>query len=456
MMNKHEPLVSPYVLPHETVYPCERLGEQYIRLVHPSGLTVLLCPKQMHTLSAALVVRYGARDGRFACGDRAAHRYPEGVAHYLEHQTFTREDGASVDGAFAALGVDVNAWTNYEKTAYILNAPTHAEQALELLLRFVLTPAFTEASVEKERGIIEQEIRMIEDDPWEALHRQTMRCLYPHHYITRGVCGSVRSIASITPKTLYDCHGAFYRPENMYLCVCGDMTRERLVKILDGVMPTICPRSGDAARSCVSGAYHHRMPMRALCRSYGNVSKPIFSIVWRDDTAPCEPFAREAYAARMDVLSELLFSRAGAFYNRLLEKELITNAYSYGATITEDVAYHEISGESDDPEAVYRLYWETLQQARREHFTAVDFERNRRVCYATFIADFDDTEEIADLLVAAEGDGVGAFDRLAVIDTLTLSEIDALFDASFDRKHTALSVLLPQEHSAMIKGDTTL
>lgn len=430
------------------ILTCERLDEQYVRLRHSSGLTVLISPKRMHTISAALVVRYGAMDTRFALDDAPMRTYPRGVAHYLEHQLFDRGDGTSVDSAFAALGVDVNAWTNYERTAYVMNASENVYKALELLLRFVYMPAFGEASVEKERGIIEQEIRMVEDDPWELLHRQTVRNLYPHHPIIHGICGSVDSIAHITAQTLYDAHTAFYRPENMYLTVCGDVCEDEVMRTVDAVLASACQSSHRVTRG-VRGAYDSRKRVLPVCRSHATVSKPIFTIAWRDDHAPLHPAEREAYAVKMDLISELLFSRAGAFYNRLVDRDLITNAYSYGMTVTGSVAYHAISGESDDVEAVYDLYRQMLRDVHQNGFAAADLERNRRVCYATFVSDFDDTDDICDLMLAAEGDGVGAFDRLGVIDTLQPQDITALFASSFDEQHTTLSVLYPNEQGAM-------
>ena len=430
------------------ILTCERLGEQYVRLRHSSGLTVLVCPKRMHTVSAALVVRYGAMDTRFALDDAPMRTDPRGVAHYLEHQLFDRGDGTSVDSAFAALGVDVNAWTNHERTAYVMNASENVYEALELLLRFVYMPTFCDASVEKERGIIEQEIRMVEDDPWELLHRQTVRNLYPHHPITHGICGSVDSISHITAQTLYAAHQAFYRPENMYLTICGDVREDEVMRTVDAVLSSERHAPHRVKRG-VRGTYDLRKHVLPLCRSHAAVSKPIFTIAWRDDHAPTDPAAREAYAVKMDVISELLFSRAGAFYNRLVDQDLITHAYSYGMTITEKVAYHAISGESDHPEAVYDLYKQTLRDVHENGFAAADLERNRRVCYATFVSDFDDTDDICDLMLAAEGDGVGAFDRLGVIDALQPQDIAALLTSSFDEQHTTLSVLVPNEQDAI-------
>ena len=427
-------------------YHCERLGERYVRFRHASGLCVLMLPKQMHTLSAMLVVRYGAQDDRFAINGSPFHRYPGGVAHYLEHQLFTAEDGGTVDEFFSSRGAEVNAWTNWERTAYTVNATENVEEVLEMLLRFVTSPVFTDESVKKEQGIIAQEIRMVEDDPWETLHRSAMSALYPHHPITKGICGTERSISRITPQTLYDCYRAFYRFENMYLTVCGDMTQEELCTILDRALPfDPDAKALPPVRRGTDGSYDSRIPVLRSKKQKAGVSMPIFEIVWRDDAYPRDAAARLQRSLCMDVLSELLFSRAGVLYNRLVEKELITTNYSYGYTTMQNAAYHAISGESEDPAQILQLYADTLEEFRKNGISDADFERNRRVAYAGFISGFDDTEEIADLLADAEQDGCGVFDRLRAIDALTPQMIRELLNEALDMTHTTLAVVYPRK-----------
>jgi predicted Zn-dependent peptidase len=422
---------------------CRRLGEKYQRIVHQSGLSVLVFPKEMQTMSAMVVVRYGAQDLRFGVDQKTPHTTPAGVAHYLEHQLFTREDEGTVDEQFSSLGAEINAWTDYEKTAYTVSTSDHALTVLERLLTFVTHPTFTERSVQKEQGIIAQEIRMVADDPWDTLHRRAMSALYPHHPTTQGICGSEKSISKITPGVLYDCYHAFYTPENMYFVVCGDVTTEEVMAVVDRVLPQ--KAAAPAVRRCNNGEYDKRMPVLRKKEGIAGVSKPIFEILWRDDLCPDEPTAHLAHAVAMDVLSEILFSRAGVFYNSLLDDGLITMTYSYGYTTMQGIAYHCVGGESDDPEAVLQRYFEIIDKIRKEGISYADFERNRRVAYAGFVSEFDDTEEIADVMVDSENEGVGVFDRLTMIEELTHAQLQSLFDKTFDARHTNLTVLYPED-----------
>ena len=431
--------------PTET-YICDRLGEQYTRFTHPSGLSVLVFPKQMHTVSVAVGVRYGAQDTRFALDNGCVRYYPEGVAHYLEHQLFTRPDGGTVDEEFSAMGADVNAWTNYEKTVYTAGAADHFDQVPEALLRFVMQPVFTEKSVQKERGIIAQEIRMVEDDPWEKLHRRTMSALFSHHPMQRGICGSETSISRITPQTLYNCYYAFYQPTNMYLVVCGATDADAVRRMVDRVMSELPRMDSRGVKRASQVDYDRRIPVLQKRVGRASVSKPIFQIAWRDDCYPSDPSERQRHMLCMDVISELLFSHAGVLYNRLVEENLITAAYSYGYTAMESCAYHTIGGESDDPEAVYRIYCEVLDEFRKNAISYEDFERNRRVAYAGYVGDFDDTDDIADLLLDAESDGYGCFERLHLIDTLSHRQVQELFLQVLDKEHTTLTVLAPYQN----------
>ncbi len=428
------------------IFRCETLGEYYVRCVHKSGLTVVVYPKRMHTLSASLVVHYGAQDTRFSLGSRPPHVYPNGVAHYLEHQLFTREDGSTVDEQFSALGAEVNAWTNHEKTAYTISTTENILPALRALLQFVTHPTFTEASVKKERGIISQEIRMIQDDPWDALYRRSMATMYPHHPLSLSVCGSERSIARITPEILYECYHAFYRPALMDLIVCGDITAEQVLSVADEVLTAPPTDSVSLPRRGTDGSYQTRIPVlhRSACRA--NVAKPIFQIAWRDDEFIADPSERIVHTLAMDMISEILFSRAGPLYNRLLEDHWITPMYSYGYTAMKHLAYHTVSGESDEPERVWHMYRHVLEEKRKIGLTEEEFERNRRVAYAAFVSNFDDTEDIVDLLVDEKDGGCDVFAPLRALNRLTFQAVDRLFRRVLGERGTSMAVAFPFEN----------
>ena len=213
------------------VYP--RLAEELYRVVLPNGLTVLIAPKPGFTRKLAyFAADFGAIHNVF-CLDGQDMVAPEGVAHYLEHKLFDIPGGRDITAEFAALGAVPNAFTSHDLTVYYFSCTEQFNAGLELLLEFVSTPYFTDESVQKEQGIIGQEISMDADTPESRVFQNLMKCMYRHHPVQVDVLGTVESIARITPQVLYDCHRAFYQPGNMLLCVVGDVDPEEVVRIAE-------------------------------------------------------------------------------------------------------------------------------------------------------------------------------------------------------------------------------
>ena len=206
------------------------------REVLENGLHVFVFPKPEFQKSYAFfATNYGGMDLRF-CLDGTWHDTPAGVAHYLEHKMFDTKEGNALQ-KLTANGASPNAFTSNAITGYYFECTEQFEENLKTLLSFVSVPYFTQESVDKEQGIIGQEIGMIEDDPDWKVFTNLMKGLYEHHPIRLSVAGSVESIARITPQTLYDCHKAFYDPANMVLCVAGNQDPERVCQIAREILP---------------------------------------------------------------------------------------------------------------------------------------------------------------------------------------------------------------------------
>ncbi len=426
-----------------------RLKEQYERVVHPSGLVVLHFPKDMVQSYALLTVRFGAQDVAFDINGKGV-RTPDGLAHFLEHKLFARPDGSDANELFSAVGAEANAWTTYDKTAYLFSTVEQTRAALSVLLDFVFHPYFTPENVARERGIIREEIAMGEDDPWQRLNEQTMRAMYRHHPLRHRICGTAASIERIDAEMLYECHRNFYRPDNMYLVTCG---RFDMAEIMAAVDTALADRPADTVRRQIGrridaesfGVAHRRVSSDA------DLSRSLFQIAVKDIAIPADPYDRLRRETAMNLLSEVLFSRASAFHNGLFERGLIAPGYSYGYSTTLGAAYHALAGETDDVEAVWQAYCETIERARREGLDNAEVERYRRVMYASFVSEFDFPEDVADLICEAEGNGVGLFDTLHAIDEITYDEVCGLLHDHFDECVTTLSVLYPREEKK-IKG----
>lgn len=418
----------------------ERLREHYYVTRHKSGLPIYVFPKKLTTAFAYFAVRYGSIDNSLSLdGEQAAHRVPAGVAHFLEHKLFENEDGSDAFESFAALGADANAYTSYEKTAYLFSCTEGFSEALNELLYFVLHPHFTEASVKKEQGIIAEEIKEYDDRPWDRCFQNLLCAMYHRNPVRENICGSIQSIQEITPQLLYDCHRSFYQPSNMALVVCGDVDRQAVLDAVDRHLP-----QAKEEKKIVRDTPCEPLEVKKDYVSQKmQVSKPLFSIGFKDSVLPDTPAERLRRDLSINLLCEILFSRAGEFYNDLFESGIITPSFAYGYSSTDRFAFTCISGESDEPKRVLTLLREYLQRVKQEGLDGDDFERCKRVMYADELRAYDSTEEIASRLLSFAFDGAELFSCPEVIQSIKKEELEALLPTLFCDRYTSLSVINP-------------
>lgn len=418
------------------------LHERYTCMQHASGLPIYVFPKKLTTAYAFLATRYGSIDTCFCTEPNGTPVFtPDGVAHFLEHKLFENEDGGDAFEHFAALGADANAYTSYNRTAYLFSCTENFEEALAELLHFVTHPHFTEQSVKKEQGIIAQEIRECEDNPWECGYQLMLEALYESHPVRKNICGTVASIAQITPQLLYDCHRLFYHPANMALVICGDVTPDTVLRTVNRVLPSRIPKA-PFFRAVPKEPPHVASPM--LC-VHMPVSKPIFCIGIKDPSVPSDPQARLRRDTAFSLLDEILFSRAGRFYNELFESGTVTPSFAGGYSSAEGFGFHCISGESDTPELVLQKLKAYLMRVCEEGIEQDAFERCRRVLYSDELRAYDSTEEIASRLLSFVFDDVEMFSYLSVLQSITKEELESLAKEAFREELFSLSVVRPLE-----------
>ena len=213
------------------------LDDSYYRIDHPSGLTILVMPKAGYSSAYALFgTKYGSIDTRFKRSDEADFtEVPEGIAHFLEHKLFESED-LDAFARYAKTGASANAYTSFERTCYLFSCAGDFKASLEILLDFVQSPYFTEQTVQKEQGIIGQEIRMYQDEPnWQVMFN-CLRALYKVHPVRIDIAGTIDSISHITADLLYRCYHTFYNLHNMALAVAGNVTVDEVLEVADRLL----------------------------------------------------------------------------------------------------------------------------------------------------------------------------------------------------------------------------
>lgn len=425
------------------------LGESYYEALHPSGLRILVCPKDMTTCFAALGVKYGSFDRD--PGD------PPGIAHFLEHKMFEAARGGDIETTFAALGAEVNAYTTYDKTVYLFSCTGEPSsdtfpRALRALLRMVRQLHITPASVRRERRIIREEIRMGADDPWEACTELLLRSLYRTHPIREDICGTERSIGRITERVLREAFRRHYDRGHMVLSVCGPITPEMVIETVDSCL-TI-GRSKTSAEVVASDRRIRREPsevyqgsairdMRAG-ETQGS-AKPVFAIGIKDTDIPTNPPGLLRRDISMNILAEMLFSCSEDLYNDLYERGLITPGVSYGSSVGRGFGYYDFTGESDDPEAVLGAFRTYVDKLTRQGLSHASFERSCRIQYADYVSNFDSTEGVGSLLLTYAMDGLSLRDRQAIAESISFEEIEALFHRTFRPGQYTLAVVYPPQ-----------
>lgn len=418
-------------------YPA--IGETRYTETLPNGLRLVVVPKPGHAASyAAFATEYGGSFRRFRTGEDWLDT-PAGIAHYLEHKMFDMPEGENALEILSANGAEPNAFTSSGMTCYHFESTRNFEENLEMLLRFVSTPYFTEESVEKEQGIIGQEIRMTEDSPGFEVYIHLMKLLYDHHPVREAVAGTVESIRQITPEVLHHCHRVFYHPSNMTLCVCGDVDPERVIAIAQSVLPSdpgIPPETDFGPPDLeIPTEKRHTMTME--------VSAPLFLIGAK--LPPAEngtSLLRQKLTAGL--VLRLLFGSSSDFYTEQYAAGNISRDFDYEIDYSSGTATIILGGESPDPEKVWNEVLKTIETNIRFGIRRTDLARIRKASIGARLRGLEDTESIA----LSQVDGVfGGYDPMQAVEILpsiTAEECDAFLREHLAPDHLVMSLVLPK------------
>ena len=417
----------------------ERIGEEVFRTTLPNGLPVYIVPKKDFLRKYALfATRYGGMDMRFE-KDGQWLDTPAGIAHYLEHKMFDTEDGNALQ-ELAKNGAEPNAFTSNAITCYYFDATDKFYESLEILLSFVSIPYFTDESVQKEQGIIGQEIGMIEDNPEWQVYKQLMQALYHTSPARTPVAGSVESISHITAQTLYDCHKAFYTPANMCLVVVGDVKPERIIAAANQILPA---KSGPLIRRDY-GAEEELTAAEHFVSAAMEVSMPTFLVGFK-----CPPQhggeEQHRFTAIGELACDVLMGESSPLYARLYAEGLINGSFGAAFDLLPGASYVYAGGDSKDPQAVAEAI---LAEARRLVSEGVDGDYYRRVVNANFGAALKALNSFESIAVSmAEGcfQGYDPYRFPEVYDSITVEDVLDFLRRNMTRDHMALSVITPKE-----------
>ena len=415
-----------------------RVGEEMYCERLENGLTVFVFPKAGFQKSYAFfATNYGGMDMRF-CLDGAWHDTPAGVAHYLEHKMFDTEDGNALQD-LAAQGASPNAFTSSAITGYYFDCTEHFRENLRILLSFVSVPYFTKESVDKEQGIIGQEIGMIEDDPDFKLFMNLMEALFVSHPIRVSVAGSVESISHITAETLYACHKAFYDPANMVLCVAADEDPETICAIAREILPKT---PGPIAEKDYGPAEPVTVAKDRVEQEM-EVAAPIFQLGYKGDV-PEKGQAGLKQELVAELAVEALLGNSSPLYARLYKEGLINQSFAYGYEAYPGCAFLYAGGDGKDPEAVRDAVFAEAQRLGREGIDEKLWERLRKGCYGSKVRSLNSFENLCVSQAQSFFQGCDYLTFAELYDAVTKEEAEALIRAWVVPERTALSVIRPK------------
>ncbi len=410
------------------------LDETLCSEILPNGLQVLVVPKAGFTKKMAyFVTDFGSIHTHFRF-EGQDHQVPAGVAHYLEHKLFDLP-GRDVSGEFAALGAAVNAFTGYDMTAYYFSTTENFHSCLRLLLEFVSTPFFTEEGVERERGIIDQEIGMNADDPTMRVFELLTEAMFDHP-IRQPILGTQEDIRKITPEILQLCHRAFYTPANMLLCVVGDVDAGDVAAIAQDIL-------GDESRPVAQKLpfpqedMHVKVPM---VTTQMDVAMPMFNLGFK-----AEPLGKgqEAILQEVagDLATEVLLGEASGLYLKLYGEGWIDSSFGGGFETIDGCALLNCSGDSDYPEAVRDAILAEAQRLCTEGIDEAQFLRLKRSALGRRIRNLDSFDSTCFRLCAYKLTDFDYFRFPEIYQNVTTGHVRAFLERVVRPERCSLSVI---------------
>ncbi|WP_131006541.1 EF-P 5-aminopentanol modification-associated protein YfmH, partial [Clostridioides difficile] len=365
-----------------------------------NGLDVYFMPKRGFMKKyAILATNYGSNDLEFVpIGEDKKIRVNEGIAHFLEHKMFEQPDGGDAFDKFSKLGVNANAFTNFTMTAYLFSATENFYESLEHLIDYVQTPYFTDENVEKEKGIIAQEIKMYNDDPDWNVYFNCLKAMYVNYPARIDIAGTVDSIYKITKEELYKCYNTFYNPGNMALFVVGDLDVEKVIDVtkksnnykVDKLSKSIERFYPEEPEGVKEKEVIEKFP----------ISMPMFNIGFKDSNVGLKGKELLRKEIVTDILVGMLFKKGSKLYEDLYMQGLINENFGAGFSSQVDYAFSIIAGDSKEPKKVKEIILDYIEKSKKEGLSKEEFERTKKKKIGSFIKCFDSINFIGNSFIS--------------------------------------------------------
>ncbi|MBD8025702.1 insulinase family protein [Ureibacillus sp. Re31] len=407
----------------------------------PNGLDVYILPKKGFSKTfVTFTTKYGSIDRTFVpMGESEAITVPDGIAHFLEHKMFEKEDG-DVFQQFSEAGASANAFTSFTRTAYLFSATDHIYKSTETLLNFVQEPYFTEQTVNKEKGIIGQEITMYDDQPDWRLYFGAIENMYHNHPVKIDIAGTIESIDKITAEHLYTCYNTFYHPSNMLLFVVGAINPTEMMAFIEKNQsqkefpePTPIERHfEDEPKEVATKERELKM----------DVQKPKVYVGLKAKETDLSGEEMLKHELSVQIALECLFGRASNFYTEVYENGLIDETFAYDFSLEKGYGFALIGSDSNQPDQLANKIKDEINNAEK-NLTADKIERVKRKKIGFFLRALNSMEFIANQFTRYKFNEMNLFDAVPVIEKLTIDDVLKAFQSVQGESQQTVFKVLP-------------
>lgn len=420
-----------------------KLLDGMVKKVLGNGLKVFILPMKNYNKTIAVYsTKYGSLDSEFILpGSEEKIKVPEGIAHFLEHKMFDMEYGNAFD-KFSELGAESNAFTSYNNTTYYFSTTSNFYESLKVLLDFVETPYFTEESVEKEKGIITQELKMYEDDPDWQVYLNLLKSLYHAFPVRIDIGGTVESIQRINTELLYKCYNTFYHPSNMILFIIGPVDAKEVLEFVEKHEEKRNLKSQKEIKRIYPD--EPKTVFQKEIKIRHSVAQPLLLLGFKDVDTGYDGEKLLKKDIIIGILLEIMFGKSSETYERLYEAGLIDDRFGFSFEAYKDYGFCTIGGNTRDPEKLANEIIKNINSFKTKGISREDFEIIKRKFKGDFIQSLNSLDFIAHSFISYYHRGIDMFDFPLALEELSFDEVVNYIESFFDEDRMSISMVLPK------------
>ena len=404
-----------------------------------NGLTIMVFPKKTRKKYIVWSTNFGSIDNKFyAPGEQVLTVVPDGIAHYLEHKLFEQENGENSLDVLTSIGVEANAYTTNDHTAYLYECTDNFDEALDEFMNYVQNPYFTDENVEKERGIIEQEIMMYDDYPEWAIYMNAMKCMYKDNEINIDVAGTKETIAKINKEKLYKIYNAFYKPDNMIIVLSGDFIPE---EIIEKVKSKITMEANPMQTKRVYNKEQEEIAEKYIEKEM-NISIPTVLMGYKDTNLKDDKIKKDI---AIDILGGILFGKSSNLFEKLYESGKVFSEPAINYEFSKTFAHILIQFQTNFVEEVVDEITNEINSLKKNGIDPDAFERNKKRVYGDLIRDYNEVSGIATGIVADYFKNINSFDYFEEFSSISKEYVENVLKELFVESKKVISVIKPNK-----------